>query len=127
MHEEFISIYRLFYRERKKRIPKNIGDLLTPLGLAVWFMDDGSIKSHESRGRILNTHAFTEREVNRLCRVLKANFALETWPRRQRDGIQMYVSGHSALNLQNLLSPLVIPSMRYKLPLMFGLTTVPKK
>lgn len=117
VHEAFIPWYQLFYRDRRKIIPKNIAELLTPLGLAVWFMDDGSVKSHESRGRILNTHDFTKEEVERLCYVLGEKFSLDAWPRRQRDGTQVYISGYSAPVLQSLLAPIVIPSMRYKLPL----------
>lgn len=66
----------LFYREHRKVIPSTIGELLTPIGLAVWFMDDGSTKSNESNGRILCTHAFSQMEVLLLCDVLKKSFFL---------------------------------------------------
>lgn len=33
---------QLFYCNKKKIIPLNIGDLLSPIGLAYWAMDDGS-------------------------------------------------------------------------------------
>lgn len=95
----------------------DIADLLTPVGLAVWFMDDGSVKSHESHGSILNTHAFSRAEVQLLCGVLRRKFHLEAWPRKQKDGTQIYISGRSARVLQKLLEPHVVPMMRYKLPL----------
>src|SRR3990167_5439054 len=44
-----------FYQDGKKKIPRIIKKLLTPLALAVWFMDDGSIKSNQHRALILNT------------------------------------------------------------------------
>lgn len=116
-HEEFMPYRTLFYPRGKKIVPGNVGDILTPLGLAVWFMDDGSIKSHQSRGRIINTHSFTKAEVVQLCDVLHAKFKLDAWPRYQRDGTQIYISGKSADTLQQLLDPYVIPMMRYKLPL----------
>lgn len=124
MHEEFLPYRELFYTGRRKIIPKNIGDLLTPVGFAVWFMDDGSIKSHQSRGRILNTHAFSQNEIEFLCTLLEKKFLLKASPRLQRDGIQIYISGTSADVLQELLLPHVVPMMRYKLP--FVLTEVPK-
>ena len=38
--------YDLFYKvdlvRREKRVPKNIGEFLTPRALAYWFMDDGT-------------------------------------------------------------------------------------
>ena len=51
-HPDFKLYYDLFYPDhgacalqykgRKKRVPKNINELLTPRGLAYWFMDDGT-------------------------------------------------------------------------------------
>lgn len=38
-----------------KVIPKNIFDVLTPIGLAFWLMDDGN---KTGRGIHLNTNAF---------------------------------------------------------------------
>ena len=36
-------VYKLFYTNSKKKvIPANINDLLTPLALAIWIMDDGT-------------------------------------------------------------------------------------
>jgi len=115
-HEEYLPYRQLFYPAGKKVIPENIDTLLTPLGLAVWFMDDGSIKSHECRGRIINTHSFTENEVKRLCSVLNKKFELNAWPRYQKDGIQVYISAKSADTLATLLTPYILPVMRYKLP-----------
>lgn len=40
----FNEFYELFYNEKIKRIPLNIGELLTARGLAYWAMDDGSKK-----------------------------------------------------------------------------------
>jgi hypothetical protein len=40
----FDQLYLLFYDpiSRKKIVPENIGNLLTPLGLSYWFSDDGA-------------------------------------------------------------------------------------
>ena len=63
-HAAFLSYHHLFYRGRKKIVPSTIAELLTPLGFAIRFMDDGSIKSHESRGSILNKLPFSIRVNN---------------------------------------------------------------
>lgn len=115
-HEELMPYRQSFYPRGKKVIPDSIDAMLTPLGLAVWFMDDGSIKSHECKGRIINTHSFTEEEVKLLCSVLTKKFNLEAWPRQQDDGIQIYISAKSADILESLLLPHILPVMRYKLP-----------
>ena len=117
VHEAFLPYRSLFYCGKRKIVPRNIHELMTPVGVATWFMDDGSIKSHQSRGSIISTHAFTEKEIRLLCAMLKKKFHLESWPRIQRDGVQIYISGTSAETLQKLLEPYVIPCMGYKLPL----------
>ena len=108
--------FDLFYHNHKKIVPTAIGKLLTPIGLAIWFMDDGSTKSKESKGRILCTHAFSQQEVLLLCKVLKENFFLEAKPRKQKDGTEIYISGHSFMQLRKTVSKYIVSSMRYKLP-----------
>lgn len=116
-HEAFLPYREIFYSSTgKKRVPGNIADMLTPLGLAVWFMDDGSVKSHQSLGRILNTHGFVREDVDLLCQVLQEKFSLRAYPRKQKEGMQIYISGQSAEILQKLLEPYIVPMMRYKLP-----------
>lgn len=112
----FKEYFDLFYRDHRKVIPSTIGHLLTPVGLAVWFMDDGSTKSKESNGRLLCTHAFSHKEVLFLCDILKKKFYLEATPRKQRDGIEIYISGRSSTQLRALVEPYIVTSMRYKLP-----------
>ncbi len=83
-------------------------------------MDDGSIKSNESKGVILNTHSFSLHDVKLLCSVLKTKFNLMPTPRRQtHKGIvyyQIYISGHSFELLSQLILPHLIPEMLYKFP-----------
>jgi len=114
-HAELSSYGELFYRERRKIAPETIGSLLTARGLAYWYMDDGSMKSSESKGVLFNTHAFGSEDVDRLIDVLSA-FGLVARVRQQSDGIQIYVSGASYERFIELVDPYVIEAMRYKLP-----------
>jgi len=42
----------VFYRDGKKIIPENIAEYLAnPVTMAVWFMDDGNIKSGNGKVR----------------------------------------------------------------------------
>ncbi len=116
-HPCFKSFYEMFYPAGKKIIPESIDQILTPTALAVWFMSDGSIKSKESRGRILNTQSFTKSDIKRLIFILKSKFDLQCSIRTQRDGLQIYISGKSAGILDNLLRDKILPSFYYKLPL----------
>src|SRR3989344_5591215 len=65
-----------FYLDRKKIIPSNLLQNITPLSLAVWFMDDGSIKSNKHKGIFLNTQSFNEKDVKILQSILENKFGL---------------------------------------------------
>ena len=113
---EFYEFHRMFYLNGRKIIPNDLDLLLKPISLAIWFMGDGSVKSKETNGRIINTHAFTEVEINKTCLLLKEKFALQTSVRRQKDGLQIYISAKSAGVLSNLISAYLLPIFNYKLP-----------
>ena len=114
-HTELSLYGELFYRNRRKVVPELIGELLTARGLAYWFMDDGSMKSSESKGVLFNTHAFSSDDIDRLIEVL-VKFGLLARMRRQSDGNQIYVSGASYERFVELVNPYVIEAMRYKVP-----------
>lgn len=104
-----------FYDNKLKKVPKFITRLLTPLGLAVWYMDDGSIKSHQTKGRILNTQGFTKQDVSRLIECLAKKFSIQSQPRRQKEGWQIFIPSAMHGLLQKTIGPYILPSMRYKL------------
>nr|AYE93248.1 LAGLIDADG homing endonuclease [Termitomyces sp.] len=64
----------LFYDSNNKKIvPSTIQNLLTPIGLAYWIMDDGSI---QNSGLHLNTYGFTSSDVIKLKTVIENLFVL---------------------------------------------------
>ena len=115
-HGSFRFYGQQFYADRKKCVPELINQLLTPRALAYWFMDDGSIKSKDSKGLILNTQAFAPKDISKLCDVLKAKFDLRAKTRPQKDGFQLYIFGESFETFCHLAGPFVLPEMLYKIP-----------
>ncbi len=107
--------YQQFYKNEKKIVPKLIHRWLTPLTLAVWFMDDGSIKSSAHKARILNTQSFTKEEIEKLIKTLKEKFDLQSKLRRQKEGYQIMILSESADRFAKLIQEYIIPSMKYKL------------
>src|SRR2546421_7696952 len=87
-HPELGEFRKRFY-ERRKCVPADL--ILTPLALAVWFMDDGSRKSQACRGLYLNTQAFLPAEVTMLQWFLERDFSIRTGLRLQSDGLQLYI------------------------------------
>ena len=72
----FNYLWDLFYINKVKTIPSNIGDLLTEVGLAFWIMDDGGLGSNGTLN--LHTDSYTLSEVNLLIEVLKRNFDINS-------------------------------------------------
>ena len=82
-HPEFKFYDDLFYPahdrrsgcSRKKRVAKNIGELLTARALAYWFQDDGSYRTRNAkRYYVLNTQSFLFEDQQTLVQSLKDNF-----------------------------------------------------
>jgi hypothetical protein len=114
-HSSFRFYAQQFYADGKKVIPKFMGKLLTPLSLAVWFMDDGSIKSKNHQARILNTQCFSKKEILHLIKILDDKFGIRAKLRRQKDGYQIYILSESMKKFRSIIGKYVIDSMRYKL------------
>lgn len=115
-HRCFKQFYDMFYPKGIKIVPNNVQDFLTPTAFTVWFMGDGSVKSNECRGRILNTQSFKRSDIERLTFVLKEKFNLISSIRMQKDGLQIYISAKSAQILNDLLKKEILPYFHYKLP-----------
>jgi hypothetical protein len=80
-----------------KVLPLNINEVLTPIGLAIWIMDDGYL----NKGVILCTDNFTNEEVKRLIEVLELNFNLKsTIQNRHNKCWRIRISG-KANNIKN--------------------------
>ena len=125
-HPDFTNLYRMFYCEGKKIIPKSIEKFLNiPLTLAVWIMDDGT-KSGKSF--FISTQNFTRKEQEQLIKCLKENFGIEGrinihsyW-----EGKTLYrirIKSSSLLRLYKLTAPYILPQFRYKFPL-YPVTTL---
>lgn len=115
-HPEFKRFRDLFYSEdRKKIVPKSIGELITPMGLAAWYMDDGS-NTQKNRGAQIHSEGFTEEENNFLKRILteKFNLNVNVWKTKN----YFYLGFLSGDRLWDLIGEYVwkVPCMRYKLP-----------
>ena len=113
-HIEFEEVRQRFYVNRRKVVPEDLE--LTPLAMAVWFMDDGSRKLSQCRGVYLNTQSFTSAEVELLRSVIRRDVGVDTTVRRQSDGLQIYVPSSSMTEMIAFIDEEMLPSMRYKLP-----------
>ncbi len=106
---------QLFYPNGKKVVPKFISKLVTPLSIAIWFMDDGSLKLKANCARIMNTQGFNAQDLRRLQEMLLKKFNIATTLRNQREGKQLYIPSSEVDKFITLIKPFIIPSMEYKI------------
>lgn len=111
-HPALDEFHRMFYSGRTKILPKNIAKYLTPLVLAVWLMDDGSRDKGQLR---FNTQSFSRQENLRLMRILEAKLGIMATLNRDKKWFRLRICEASMPLLRQLVSPFIIPSMRYKL------------
>jgi recombination protein RecA len=107
---QLTPIYREFYRDGKKIVPKLE---ITPLSLAVWFMDDGC----KSRTSVyLNTQQFEMASQLALTRMLHQQFNLKTTLNRDKIYYRLRIAVASIGRFKQVVEPYVLPEFRYKLP-----------
>jgi ubiquinol-cytochrome c reductase cytochrome b subunit len=111
MHDMF---YTLLENKYVKTIPYNIEEFMTPLCLAIWFMNDGSKLGSGARIAI---NCFTYKEILFLCEMLNKKFNLSTTlhTRGKNKGHVIYIPKSSMTMFSNLVKPLMLPSLYYKL------------
>jgi hypothetical protein len=109
----FNSYYDVFYSNNIKIVPSNIEQLLTPVSLAYWAMDDGSKKES---GFIFCTHSFSLPDVELLSQVLSKNFNIESNIHKARlNQYVIYIKSSSISHFKELVQPYFHPSLLYKL------------
>lgn len=114
----FNWLHDLFYKDINGQLVKVVStDLykyLTPLSLAVWFMDDGS-KTHNTVR--IATNCFTYDECLLLCKIIKDkyNIILTVQKSGKNKGYIIYVETSSYSEFEKIIKPYMLPSMLYKL------------
>lgn len=109
------SYYSLFYPGGKKRISEEIADfLVSPLSIAVWYMDDGGRRG-DCRSGYLNTNAYSVRDVEILRRTLLQNFNISTSLHFAAGRPRIYIPAASFDRFCELIRGHVINEMSYKL------------
>lgn len=108
---ELTGIYRQFFVDGQKTVPKDL--FLDPLGLAIWFMDDGC-KSY--RAVYFNTQKFDLDVQRRLIDLLKDQFGLVSSLNKDKEYYRLRIAVQSVDLLKQFIVPHMIPELLYKLP-----------
>jgi hypothetical protein len=117
IHPYLEELYKKFYPRGVKVIPREVNEFLkSPLCLAIYFMDDGTVDKR--RGSMLfETQSFSRRQIQRLGGCLFRNFNLRTSIHRSGKGRgeRLYLPIAEAKLLRKLVEPHILSCMKYKL------------
>ena len=95
---------------------------LTPIAIAFWYMDDGSLihnsKQYQRDRMTFATHGFVLEEVELLQSKLLDSWNISSTIQHSdtSNGHVLVISANGTETLSNLVAPYMIQSMRYKLP-----------
>lgn len=125
-HPYFGQVRKWLYPFGEKLITRRVLDMLTPEGLAIWYMDDGSARKNTSASGFITSVATdiatmcSEAEAHVICDWLKSRFGLEFKVRcnkRVKPGKQFYVQANTTATREfaSIISAHVPDCMLYKL------------
>lgn len=118
----FRKIYNLFYKDNTKIINNKILNKLTPLGLSIWWQDDGCyyVSHKENKGKerrsYLCTHSFSYEEHLLIQKYFKEKWNINTTIRNDKK--QYYFISFPLKEFNKfieIIEPYIIPSMYYKI------------
>lgn len=109
-HRELTEIFRQFYKNGSKTIPKGLS--ITPRVLAIWYMDDGS-KCRDS-DIYLNSQQFPIADQKFLLRKL-SEIGIRARLNKDKKYYRIRIYKESVKDFMNIVSPYVVESMTYKL------------
>lgn len=114
-------VRRYFYRPNKRVTMKSL-QKLSPLGLAIWYMDDGCLsfikdKEHRIKARqlILNTQAFTYGEQEIIVDYFRSTWGIDCHIHKDRKYYRIWMNSTEATKFLSIISSYIPECMYYKL------------
>lgn len=104
-HPYFGQVRKWVYPYGKKRITKKILNMLTPLAIAIWYMDDGSARKYVNSKGLVSSVATdiatmcSEQEVDDIIDFFKTKYDIcfkKRYDKRQSDGHNFYIQANTS-------------------------------
>lgn len=109
-------------KDNRKYVTESWANMLTPISLAFWYMDDGTIHNADDTNVrptiVISTNNFSYEECENLKEALlnKFNIQCEIRTGAAYKGNTLYMNTINADKFATLIAPYICPSMKYKLP-----------
>ena len=104
-------IQQAFYPNGKKIVPEELINKLSPLGIAIWFMDDGASDGH---GYKFSVDCFSKDDIEKLSRLLSNKFNIKNTIQINSNKT-IHICAQSIKDFKNLVEPHMCNCMKYKL------------
>lgn len=115
VHPTLTILHKLFYRKgiRNKLISREILNRLKPLGLAIWYQDDGSY----SKWNNYCTIAIHKQNIKSIVKFFKEKLKMRVgvYERKKGNGASIQFSVVDTKKLFKMIKPYIHPSMKYKI------------
>lgn len=108
LRQYFRAWRAIFYDGKIKTFPQNLR--LTPLTLAVWYMDDGCFTGTKS---LISTESFQGKYAENMQEAMLNQHGIETVIGKNG---KLVIRQRSCAKFYSLIAPYIVPSMKYKLP-----------
>lgn len=114
VHPILTKYYKLFYPKRKKRVTLEILKQIEPLGLAVWYMDDGYFRNN-SKNIKLDTDGYRLLENKVILKWFKRKWNIKATICKDRGKYFLFFDTAQADKLLKIIKDFICKSMIYKL------------
>lgn len=109
------KLRKIFYPEGKKIIPETLDKYMTPLMLAVWYMDDGYYYQRD-RCSYLYLGNVSDKEAKIVSDSILKKFIILTRIKQKKKGYALYFSPKETQKLKTLIKGYILNYFNYKLP-----------
>lgn len=118
------ELFDEWYINKIKEVPKDIN--LSPISLAYWYMDDGSLSTNDKQQDRVSfaTCGFNEKSIDNLINALKKINLKASKIYTDNKYWRINLNTRSSQKLLTLIAPYILNSMQYKLPLEFRGQTI---
>ncbi|MCR4720962.1 MAG: hypothetical protein K5655_04475 [Lachnospiraceae bacterium] len=117
------SIYNLLYKDKKKKIRRQVLNHLNAEGIAFWYMDDGSVYPQKKNGKIhayqlvISTCCDTEDEANEIIDYFQETWNVQFRIKRNKGKYSITCNTREIRKFMPIVKPYVekIDCMKYKI------------
>jgi hypothetical protein len=117
----FRILKKMMYADRKKTITTQVLNMLTPLGIAIWYMDDGHARRNINKDGYVSSVSTniatccSEQESLLICEWFYDRYEIKFKPFPEKGNFSIRCNTQDSHKFARLIEPFIIPSMRYKL------------